>query len=396
MERHYGMDWLRIGAFALLIFYHIGMVFVPWGFHIKTAQPMDWVEIPMLLTNPWRLTLLFVVSGYASRALLTKSTGIGGFLGNRSSRLLIPLVFGMAVVVPPQTWVELVSKYGYDHSYLWFLAHDYFRFGKLDGIVMPTWNHLWFVAYLWAYTLALSLMMLLPGTDRLQAAFDRVFGGPRAVWVPVIFLLVTQFWLFHRDDDTHDLFGDWLAHLQYFPAFLFGFGLAGSRVAKLGLSRWWAVAAAIAIACYAVMAGLLVAYPDFSFPSHDVTIAFRLAREIDSWTAIAALIGVAERFLNRDHRWRATLAEATFSFYIIHQTVIVLVEFWVKPLGIGAAGEFAILVPATIAGCWAFYLIGREIDPLRPLIGLKARGKAAKPAVSGDWIEAVRARPDVA
>ena len=72
MARHYGMDWLRIGAFALLILYHIGMVFVPWGFHVKTAQPIDWVAIPMLATNPWRLTLLFVVSGYASRALLAQ------------------------------------------------------------------------------------------------------------------------------------------------------------------------------------------------------------------------------------------------------------------------------------------------------------------------------------
>lgn len=396
MERHYGMDWLRIGAFALLIFYHIGMVFVPWGFHIKTAQPMAWVEIPMLLTNPWRLTLLFVVSGYASRALWSKSPSVRRFLGNRSLRLLIPLVFGMAVVVPPQTWVELVGKHGYGQSYLWFLAHDYFRFGKLDGIVMPTWNHLWFVAYLWVYTLALMLLTPVPGASRLQAMFDRVFGGSRAVWVPVAFLLVTQYWLFHRDDDTHDLFNDGLAHLQYFPAFLFGFGLAGSRVVMDGLSRWWAASAAVAIACYAVIAGLLVAYPDFSFPTHNVTVVFRLAREIDTWVAIAALIGIAERFLNRDHRWRTTLAEATFPFYIIHQTVIVLVEFWVKPLGVGAAGEFLVLVPATIAGCWAFYLIGREVNVLRPLIGLKARAKAAKPAALADWMETVRARPDVA
>ena len=396
MERHYGMDWLRIGAFALLIFYHIGMVFVPWGFHIKTAQPMDWVEIPMLLTNPWRLTLLFVVSGYASRALLSKSAGIGGFLKNRTSRLLIPLLFGMTVIVPPQTWVELVGKHGYGQSYLWFLAHDYYRFGKLDGIVMPTWNHLWFVAYLWVYTLALALVSLTPGADRLQAIFDRVFDGGRAVVLPVIFLLVTQFWLFHREEDTHDLFGDWLAHLQYFPAFLFGFGLAASRGAMAGLARWWAVSAAVAIGCYAAIAGMLVAYPDFSFPTHGVATTFRLIREIDSWIAIAALIGIAERFLNRDHQWRSTLAEATFPFYIIHQTVIVLVEFWVKPLGVGAAGEFAVLVPATIAGCWAFYLIGRQVNVLRPLIGLKARAKAAKPAVSTDWMEAVRARPDVA
>lgn len=371
MDRHYGMDWLRIGAFVLLILYHIGMVFVPWNFHIKTAQPMDWVEIPMLMTNPWRLTLLFVVSGFASRALFSKSNGVGGFLKNRNARLLIPLAFGVAVVVPPQCWVELVGKHGYDHGFGYFWLHDYFRFGTLFGIIMPTWNHLWFVVYLWVYTLALALLMLVPGTTRLQSLFDRVFGGSRAIWVPVVFLLITQYWLFHRDDDTHDLFGDGLAHLQYFPAFLFGFGLAGSRAAMAGLARYWTLSAGVAVACYAVMAGLLIAYPDFSFPSHSVTMVFVIAREIDVWVAIAALIGVAERFLNRDSRWRATLAEATFPFYIIHQTVIVLVEYWIKPLKLGAGAEFAILVPATVAGCWAFYLIGREVSWLRPLIGLK-------------------------
>ena len=72
MERHYGLDWLRIGAFGLLIFYHIGMVFVPWGYHAKTAHPIPWVVIPMLALNSWRLLLLFVVSGYASRALLAR------------------------------------------------------------------------------------------------------------------------------------------------------------------------------------------------------------------------------------------------------------------------------------------------------------------------------------
>ncbi|MDB5681099.1 MAG: acyltransferase [Sphingomonas bacterium] len=392
MERHYGMDWLRIGAFALLILYHIGMVFVPWGFHIKTAQPMDWVEIPMLLTNPWRLTLLFVVSGYASRALFAKSSGIGGFLKNRNARLLIPLLFGMAVVVPPQTWVEVVGKHGYTHGFAWFFTHDYFRFGTLFGIVMPTWNHLWFVVYLWAYTLALVLLMLVPGSGKLQPAFDKLFGGNRALWVPVVFLMVTQYWLFHREDDTHDLFGDALAHLQYLPAFLFGFGLAGSRAAMSGLAKYWKLSAAIALGCYAVIAGLLIAYPDFSFPDHNVTRVFQIVREIDVWAAIAALIGIAERFWNRDHAWRATLAEATFPFYIIHQTAIVLVEFWIKPLGLGALAEFAILVPATVAACWAFYLIGREVNWLRPLIGLKRR-LAPAPVVP---LNNIRAQPDVA
>src|SRR3546814_12517686 len=90
MTRHYGMDWLRIGAFALLILYHIGMYFVPWGWHVKTPRPMDWVQIPMMATNSWRLPLLFLVSGYASAALFAKLGRPGAFLSSRAARAVLP------------------------------------------------------------------------------------------------------------------------------------------------------------------------------------------------------------------------------------------------------------------------------------------------------------------
>jgi glucan biosynthesis protein C len=381
MERHYGMDWLRIGAFGLLIFYHVGMVFVTWGFHVKTAHPADWVAVPMLLTNAWRLTLLFVVSGYASRALFAKSTGIDGFLGNRNARLLWPLLFGVIAIVPPQSWVEMVGQHGYTHGYLWFWIHDYFRFGTLNGAILPTWNHLWFVVYLWAYTMGLALL-LLPRFSGVQTMFDRVFGGIGVLWVPIAWLLVTQVILFRRGEDTHDLFHDGIAHLAYFPAFLFGFGLAASRPAMAALARHWRPAAVLAVASYLIVAAVEIAYPGYAMPSRPIATLFHVAREVQCWTSIAALIGVAERFWNRDSSWRPMLTEAVFPFYIIHQTVIILVEYWLKPLQIGPVAEFAILVPATVAGCWAFYLIGREIGWLRPLIGLRRRAPRERAPVA--------------
>lgn len=414
MSRHYGMDWLRIGAFALLILYHIGMVFVPWGYHVKTAQPAAWVEIPLLLTNPWRLTLLFVVSGYASRALFARSSGVGAFLGNRNRRLLVPLVFGIAVIVPPQAWVELTTQHDYAHGFGWFWLHDYFSFTRRTGVALPNWNHLWFVVYLWVYTVALAALMLLPGTAWLQRAFDRLFASRRALLLPLGFVLITQYWLFQRLSDTQDLVGDALAHAQYFPAFLFGFGLAGSPAAMSGLARHWKLSAVVAVASYAVLGGLSLAaitrqsigIGDFSLGWGDITQLSRLARVVDSWAAIAALIGIAERFLNRDGRWRTVLAEAVFPFYIIHQTIIVLGEYWLLPLQLDPLVEFAILVPTTIAGCWLFYLVGRRIGWLRPLIGLKRKSRATTAPAhdqhekldTGDprWRRGDRAKPDLA
>ena len=105
-------------------------------------------------------------------------------------------------------------------------------------------------------------------------------------------------------------------------------------------------------------------------PPQPWALIFAIAREVQTWASIAALIGIADRYWNHDHRWRATLCEAVFPFYIIHQTIIVVVEGALLPLHIGPLAEFAVIVTATVAGCWAFYLTGRRIPVLRALIGL--------------------------
>jgi hypothetical protein len=139
------------------------------------------------------------------------------------------------------------------------------------------------------------------------------------------------------------------------------------------LARLWKPAAVLALASYGFVAWVEWTWPGFARPPAGFSLAFRVARELQCWASIAALIGVAERFLNRDHALRPMLTEAVFPFYIIHQTVIILVGFWILPLGLGAGTEFAILIAATIAGCWGFYLAGRDLAWLRPLIGLRPR-----------------------
>lgn len=408
MTRHYGMDWLRIGAFGLLILYHAAMPLTPWGFHVKTAEPVEWLSVVMLAANPWRLPLLFVVSGYASRALLARSGSAGGFIASRSARLLAPLAFGIAVMVPPQSWVELVSQHDYPHGFGHFLLHDYFAFDDVAGVGLPTWNHLWFVAYLFAYTAALALLVMLPWRQRKRAQgwFDRSFGGWRAVVLPVAYLVLSQVVLFHRWSDTQDLIHDGVAHLAFFPSFLFGFALARSPVAMNGFARWWPLAAIVAVASYAFGASIELAYVGSGPPPQWLGDPLLVMRQVQAWTGVAALIGLAERHLNHDVPIRRTLTEAVFPFYLIHQTIIVLAEYCLRPWRIGAGGEFAVIVTVTVTGCWAFYLVGREVGWLRPLIGLRrmaagatrSHGRDPRPLDAGDpwWRRRDRPQPDPA
>lgn len=380
MERHFGLDWLRIGAFGLLILYHIGMVFVPWDYHVKTAQPQDWVVLPMLALNSWRLLLLFVVSGYASRALLTKGAGTAGFAANRTARLIVPLLFGVLIVVPVQPWIELTTQHGYAHDFGYFLLHDYFRFGSVGGVILPTWQHLWFVAYLWLYTMILVVLVALSGRSSLQGLFDRAFGTVLVWLIPAAWLVLVSAWLFPGVGPTNDLVNDLVSHAQYLPAFLFGFALAGSAPALAAMRRWWPWALAVGLICYAIVAALEIRWPGSTMPAWPYGILFASARAVQGWSIIVALIGLADTYLNRDHPWRRVLTEAVFPFYIIHQTIIVGIEGVLLPRGLSPVVEFVILLATTVAGCSAFYAIGREIGWLRPLIGLRPRDRREQSA----------------
>ncbi len=370
--RRYDLDWLRIGAFGLLILYHVGMVFVPWEFHIKTAHPQRWVEAPMLLLNAWRLALLFLISGVASRFMLARAGGAGGFARSRTARLLVPLVFGMAVVLPPQAWVDLTVNHGYTQGFWAFWARDYWRFDKSLGIDVPTWNHLWFVAYLWVYTMAAAAVLaLLPRASSLQGLFDRVFGGWRLVVLPVLWFAIARIVLADRYPENHGLFADPYAHLVYGGAFAFGLGLAGSRTLWPTIARVWRPMGLAALAAWVVVSAV-----NLSLAEDDVLpplwlAALRTVRAVQAWGGIIGLLGLAQRYLNHDHPWRTTLNEAVFPAYIAHQTVILVVEYWLRPAGLPSGAEFAVLVSATAAGSAAFYLGAREIGWLRPFAGLR-------------------------
>lgn len=371
------MDWLRIGAFALLILYHTGMAFVPWDWHVKASQPADWLTLPMLAVNGWRLGLLFMVSGYASGALMARSRP-GAFAKTRTHRLLLPILFGMAMIVPAQPWVELMFKHGYADGFWHFLTRDYFRFGSLHGIVMPTWQHLWFVVYLWVYSLLLALGWKLGLGARLFRVAEIALTRWRLLALPIALLALRAMLI--RGGETHDLFTDKVAHSLYPFLFLFGLLLQRSAQVRADVIRLLASSALIAMIGTTGVLGIEMAYPgDTRAPENVVTI-FYLLRDLQIWGAILTLTGVALRWGHRDHCWRRPLSEAIFPFYIIHQTVTVLFVWYSRPLGWDAATAFAATVAATVLGCWLFYLVARSSGPLRPLFGLKALAIAPPPA----------------
>ncbi|MES2443142.1 MAG: acyltransferase family protein [Pseudomonadota bacterium] len=382
--RHYGLDWLRIAAFGLLILYHIGMVFAPWTWVIHMPRSYDALIVPMALLTPWRLALLFAVSGYASRKLFDKSGGAGAFARSRAARLLVPLGFGMAVLVPVEMWV-LVAERGYPDGLLRFWTGDYWRWGEFYGREFPSWEHLWFVAYLAAYTFILAAAIGLGG-KRPFRWFDAAAGwfarGHRLLWAPALLLVLAKLALMFLVPEKQGLLRDWAGHALYVPVFLFGFVLGGAPALWPAIARAFRPALALAAVTGAVVVSVELAYPGTAHIGHALMAIERASRVAMGWSMILALFHIAETWWNRDHRWRATLAEAVFPFYLIHHPVIVLIAWTSLPLGLNPWLEFALLLGGTASACLSFYLIGRRILWLRPLIGLASKPVAKPPAAA--------------
>ncbi len=78
-----------------------------------------------------------------------------------------------------------------------------------------------------------------------------------------------------------------------------------------------------------------------------------------------------------ERHWKSRRAGArhadrgVFPFYLVHQTIIVLVAYWLIPARLARRCRICVLIASDDRGCWAFYAIGRRIAILRPLIGLR-------------------------
>lgn len=372
--RQYGLDWLRIGAFALLILYHIGMFFVPWGWHVKAATPVDWAVWPMMAVNPWRLLLLFVISGVVSRALMAKVAGPGSFAKSRSLRLAVPLLAGMVLFVAPQPWFELRDKGAYDGGFLHFWLNDYFEFGGRRGTPLPTWNHLWFVAYLWVYSLAFAGLAALPARIRArgQRAFDALFDGWGLILLPIGWLALARIALHPLFGETHALVDDPYAHAIYGFAFFFGVGLARSQPAWNTILVAWRRLLGLAIIACAALFAVHAAGEGMMGQS----VAGPLTRAVLAWSAILGLLGLARTRLDFDSPLRRYLTEAIFPYYIAHQTIIIAAGFWLKQAGAGPDLAFAVILLTTLLGCGLTYEAARRIVWLRPILGLKPLPRA--------------------
>ena len=250
------------------------------------------------------------------------------------------------------------------------------------------------MVYLWAYSMVLvGLVAWLPGLiERAGARLARAFSGIGVLLWPALLLVLWRVLLVGRFPSTHALVDDGYNHALYGSVFLLGFLLArhDSVWESLRARRWLALG--LAAASYAFVAWYFAAHFNTA-PSDVLRTVQRVIYAVNQWTALAAVLGFARQWAPGDSPARRYLTAAVFPFYILHQTVIVVLAHGLKPLALAPAVEGPLLVAATFAACFAGFELVRRVRWLRPLFGLPLQERQPRASMVHTASTTPRANP---
>jgi glucan biosynthesis protein C len=372
-RRVYFIDWLRILAVLLLFPFHTLRVFNTEPFYVKAATLSTFVDGVLDFISLWHMPLLFFLAGCSTYFALKKRSG-GQYAWERVKRLLVPFVFGVLVLVPPQTWYGARFNSAYTGSYWDYLSSGGFLSTSYsdDYFGGLSYAHLWFILYLFFISLVVLPLLLWGargrGIGKMQA-FSRRLAWP--VWwlLPIVILFVAQ--VVPKIDDR--------PVLLFLVVFLFGFvAMCDPKCAESAQRyRWPAFVGGVALTLFWVLwADFRNSLPDPSWGRSGLVLLGMAAL----WLMLMGAMGLGKRYLDRTSRTQKYLAESSYPVYILHQTVIVIIAFYVVELAVPGAVQWVLLLIAAVAGTFALYEIVRRVGVLRFLFGMRQRKRAERAA----------------
>ncbi len=355
------LDGLRNVAILYLFPFHTARIFdASEPYYVEGRETV--VTTDLVVASFWFMPLLFVLAGMASLFALRRRTA-GQYVAERVRRLLVPLLVGLVVLVPPQAYLGRVAHTGEAASlgaYLAFLPGylgDWSDLSGYHGTFTP--GQLWFVAFLLVISLALLPVMRALARRRYAATWAR---RPAALWlvVPVLAALEALPGISGKNP---------FVFAGYVMA---GFLLASDAGALEVVSRHrrrYAVGAVVGIAA------VLVEHHTVGWQSGPTAagVAGTVLHAAATWAVVLALLGWSRALLDRPSPVMRYLGVAAFPVFVLHQTFLVAVGWLVVGRTGPVAVEFVLVMVGAAAASFAAWEGARRVAVLRWALGVKER-----------------------
>jgi len=299
------------------------------SYHIMNADSSKFLDDVMVFFEQFRLPLLFLISGTGTMFACRKRSWLQ-FIKERSYRLLIPLIFGILVIVPPQSYYEFIDQY---QSYC--EVYQGFNWSA---------NHLWFIENLFIMSLVLIPLILFLKTEaseKLITYLDRIALRRMGIFLWVLPLLIPFVILKNIDpSDSKDITN---VSVTFYYTYFFVSGMLFTRSQRI----WYYLKKHRSVNCKLFVCSAIIFYGyyyipnDFIAPYLSTQMRWNLWYTVCclvSWTLVTTLLGYGQIWFTKSSVLLSKSNEAIYPFYILHQTIIVVIGYYLiqydLPIGV--------------------------------------------------------------
>lgn len=360
------------------------MVFNHFKWHIKNDQLSVGITAFSIFVHQWHMPLFFFVSGVATWYALGFRRS-GQYIVERIKRLLIPLACGMLLIVPPQVYAErvfsllyhdshLISPISYEGTYLQF----YFNlFNGLYPEGNVSWHHLWFLCYLFSFSLiALPFFQFLrrESGKRVTLWLGNFFEKRGMIFLFGIPLVFIEAVLRARWPGFQNLYDDWANFFFYLIIFIYGYLLCSDARYKEVIVLHGKSAITLAGIATLILLGLHGAE---KIPASDYSlgwILYMVLRSFNTWFWIIAILSLGYHYLSFNNKVLQYANEAVLPFYILHQTIIVIISFYVVRWDASVRGKYFFISTVSLISTIVVYdLLIKRTHLTRFLLGMRLK-----------------------
>jgi len=337
-SRKYYIDNLRAFAILLSFPFHIFMVYNNWGesWYIH-GQGLWFPSMFNHFSRIWRMPLLFTIAGISSHYALRRRSA-GEYAKERVSKLLLPLIFGLLLIIPIQSYIAGIYFTGHA-NYL-----DYFTkitdLSGYDGAFTP--GQLWFLLFLF-----IIAMVCLP----FMVWYKNKGQGKLGEKTPL--LLLAAMGILPCIGSMVKIGGK--SPTEYLAYFLLGYFFLTNDDLLKKLDKYRFLLLGLAFLSAAISFGLL----DFNY------------YEWVSWLCVLTILGMAHRYLNFSGKITAYLANSSYGAYLFHQSWIVITAFFILKITAQPLVQIPLIFLAAISFTYLSYEICRRTPVLSLMFGQK-------------------------
>ena len=358
-----------------IVLFHVSLVFSLGTWLVSNHERSIILSAFAGFCFPWGVPAMFMIAG-ADAWFGLRSHPAGDFLRRRFLRLVVPLVPGLLVLSPLQRFVTSANPPPSIDTF-WSFYVGFFRgfhFSSTLQFISQYWLHLWFLAYLFAITLACAPILAWlrePAGRRLVSSLVAIAdrrGGLLLVGTP---LAVTQILLRPR----FPAYQDWADVATFTITFLWGAIVISDRRFEDLIRRqirWLLAGGVLAMVGVGAVTYFTRIQPAGTVGAQvQVQVVQSILWSLFVWSWLLAVLYLGIRWLNFSNRAQHYAQESVLPVYVIHHPVVLVVASLVVTWNLGVWPKFVVILVAVAALTLVIYEFGvRRWPAARLLFGL--------------------------